>query len=300
MTLSFDSPQDDAAARAHIEEFAASAQRTETRSDAGAMVWHRWGEGRPLVLLHGGSGSWTHWIRTIPWFMGSRAVFVADLPGLGDSPDPPKPYTADSLAGIVAGGLDQLIDADTAVDVVGFSFGGIVAGHLAANDAERVRRLVIVGSPPFGLGSEGPANEVRAVDPTLDFDVAREQHRHNLELFMMADPRRVDPLALRIHHDNLRRSRLGSRKIARTGSLEEALGRVTCPLYGIWGEQDVTAFPDLASIRELFIGSDGAGCRAQAFDVLPGVGHWAAYEGTDDFNRLLELRLDESPLQVAR
>lgn len=293
MTMSVDSPQDDAAARAYIEQLAASAQRIETRSDAGAMVWHRWGEGQPLVLLHGGSGSWTHWIRTIPWFMGRRAVLVADLPGLGDSPDPPKPYTADSLAEIVASGLDQLIDVNTAVDLVGFSFGGIVAGHLAANFVKRVRRLVIVGSPPFGLGSAGPANEVRAVDPTLDLDVAREQHRHNLQLFMMADPLSVDPLALRVHHDNLRRSRLGSRKIARTGSLEEALGRITCPLFGIWGEQDVTAFPDLAAIRELFIGSGDAGCRAQAFDVLAGVGHWAAYEGADNFNRLLEQRLQE-------
>lgn len=289
MTTSLDSPLDDVAARAHIEQLAASAQRIETRSNAGAMVWHRWGEGRPLVLLHGGSGSWTHWIRTIPWFSDQRAVLVADLPGLGDSPDPPTPYTADSLAEIVADGVGQLIDADTAVDLVGFSFGGIVAGHLAANFAGRVRRLVIVGSPPFGLGSDGPANEVRAVDPTLDFDAAREQHRYNLQLFMMSDPLRVDALALRAHHDNLRRSRLGSRKIARTGSLEKALGRVSCPLYGIWGEDDVTAFPDLAAIRELFV----SGCGAQAFDVLPGVGHWAAYEGADNFNRLLERRLEE-------
>jgi pimeloyl-ACP methyl ester carboxylesterase len=291
--MSVDSPPDDVAARALIEQFAASAQRIETRSDAGAMVWHRWGKGRPLVLLHGGSGSWTHWIRTIPWFMDRRALLVADLPGLGDSPDPPKPYTGDSLAEIVADGVRQLTDANTAVDLAGFSFGGIVAGHMAANFAGLVRRLVIVGSPPFGLGSDGPANEVRAVDPTLDFDLASEQHRYNLQLFMMSDPLRVDPLALRVHHDNLRRSRLGSRKIARTGSLEEALGRVTCPWYGIWGEDDVTAFPDLAAIRELFIGSGEAGRRAQSFDVLPGVGHWAAYEGADDFNRLLEQRLEE-------
>jgi 2-hydroxy-6-oxonona-2,4-dienedioate hydrolase len=285
-----DSPQDDAAAQALVERFAVSADRVETRSDEGSMVWHRWGVGRPLVLLHGGSGSWTHWIRTIPWFMNERAVLVADLPGLGDSADPPEPYTADSLAEIVARSLGQLVDVDEAVDLVEFSFGGIVAGHLAANFAERVRRLVIVGSPPFGLGSDGPANQVTAVDPSLDFDAAREQHRRNLELLMIAEPGRVDPLALRIHHDNLRRSRLGSRKVARAGTLAEALGRVTCPLYGIWGEEDVTAHPSLASIRELFTSPEVA---ARTFDTLAGVGHWAAYEDADAFNRLLERHLNE-------
>lgn len=110
---------------------------------------------------------------------------------------------------------------------------------------------------------------------------------------MVADPGRIDPLALRIHHDNLLRSRLGSRKVARAATLEEALRRVTCPLFGIWGEKDVTAFPDLASIRELFIDPPDAGCQAQAFDVLPGVGHWAAYEAAEEFNRLLERRLNE-------
>ena len=24
-----------------------------------------WGEGRPLVLLHGGTGSWMHWVRNV-------------------------------------------------------------------------------------------------------------------------------------------------------------------------------------------------------------------------------------------
>jgi len=30
------------------------------------MVWRLWGAGAPVLLLHGGSGSWTHWLRNIP------------------------------------------------------------------------------------------------------------------------------------------------------------------------------------------------------------------------------------------
>jgi pimeloyl-ACP methyl ester carboxylesterase len=293
MALSFDPPRNDAEAQAYVQQLTSIAERVETHDEVGAMVWHRWGEGPPLVLLHGGSGSWTHWIRTIPAFMHERAVIAADLPGLGDSPDPPEPYNANTLAAIVARGLEQLVGVDAAVDLVGFSFGGIVAGHLAANDPGAVGRLVIVGSPPFGLVTDGPANEVRAVDPSLDLEAAAEQHRRNLQLLMIADPGRVDPLALRVHHDNLRRSRLRSRKVAREATLQDALRHVSCPLYGIWGEEDVTAHPDLASIRQFFTSAEVANGQSQAFDVMPGVGHWAAYEGADQFNQLLERRLSE-------
>jgi pimeloyl-ACP methyl ester carboxylesterase len=282
-----DAPQSDAEALAHIGKLVACARRFETRTAAGSMVWHGWGKGRPLVFLHGGSGSWTHWIRNIPYFMHDRHVLAGDLPGLGDSAEPQAPHSAQSLAGIVASGLEQLLPPATAVDLVGFSFGGIISGHMAAMSGAPVRKLVIVGSPPFGLGSTGPANQVVAVDPGLDFEQARALHRRNLERLMFADARRVDALALRVHHDNLRRARLRSRKIARTPTLAQALRRGCCELHGIWGREDVTIHPDLESIRELFTARCDAG-----FDLLPGVGHWAPYEAAGEFNRLLERRLD--------
>ncbi len=44
-----------------------------------------------MVLLHGGSGSWTHWIRNIPMLLAcGRQVWAQDLPGFGDSASPPS------------------------------------------------------------------------------------------------------------------------------------------------------------------------------------------------------------------
>ena len=274
----------DEQARDFIHQMESQARRIETEHENGGMVWHSWGDGPALVLLHGGSGSWTHWIRNIPHFAPRFRVVAGDLPGLGDSPSPVEPYTAESLSEIISAGLDVVVPDGADFDLVGFSFGGIVGGHIASLQAPRMRSLTIVGSPPFGLGSTGRAHDIWPVAPALGFDEAEDLHRRNLATFMIEDPARIDALAVRVHHDNLRRFRLRSRKIARTDTLAQAMRRAPCPFRGIWGSADVTAHPGVPEIEALFkeIQPD---CT---FDVFPGVGHWAAYEACDEFNALLD------------
>jgi len=50
---------------AFVRGVAAEARRVETPCGNGHMVWYLWGDGPPLALLHGGYGSWTHWIRNL-------------------------------------------------------------------------------------------------------------------------------------------------------------------------------------------------------------------------------------------
>ena len=76
----------------------AEAQRTESPCGDGSMVWRSWGEGPPLVLLHGASGSWTHWIRNVLPLARHHRVLAPDMPGYGESDAPPEPHTAESLA----------------------------------------------------------------------------------------------------------------------------------------------------------------------------------------------------------
>ena len=71
-----------------------------------AMVWHQWGEGPPLIMLHGGSGSWRHWALNIRFLAKHYTLYVGDLPGLGDSADPPIPFSVDDFPGSV----DQLAE----------------------------------------------------------------------------------------------------------------------------------------------------------------------------------------------
>ncbi|HEV2100696.1 MAG TPA: alpha/beta fold hydrolase, partial [Stellaceae bacterium] len=82
-----------AGTRDYVEGVAAEARRIETPCGDGAMAWRVWGSGPPLVLLHGGYGSWMHWIRNVLPLSRLFTVVACDLPGLGESATPPEPHT---------------------------------------------------------------------------------------------------------------------------------------------------------------------------------------------------------------
>ena len=94
-----------------LSPLAAAARVAETPCGSGSMVWRVWGEGAPLVLLHGGSGSWRHWARNIGPLGAGRMVITPDLPGLGDSAMPEGVSTPEGVAEILARGLDRILPA---------------------------------------------------------------------------------------------------------------------------------------------------------------------------------------------
>lgn len=270
-----------------------AARRIETPCDQGRMLWHTWGAGPALVLLHGGTGSWRHWVRNIPYFAPRRLVVAADLPGLGESDMPPRPDDPSDSAALLARGLDQVIGRETRYDLAGFSYGGVVGGCLAAQDRPRVRSLTIVGSGGIGL-PRGRTDLVKARH--LEGDARVAAHRTNLARLMIADPARIDDLALTIQDWNTRHSRLKSSPVSRGTFLRDALAAVCCQVNGIWGSRDAPSLPDIAA-REAALRALRPGLR---FRVIEGAGHWLAYEAADAFNATLDALLaDTAPLSNA-
>jgi pimeloyl-ACP methyl ester carboxylesterase len=106
---------------AFVRGVAAEARRVETPCGNGHMVWHVWGDGPPLALLHGGYGSWTHWIRNVIHLSRTFTVAAPDLPGLGESATPPEPHTAEGLASIVVEGLEVVFPELGGLHIAGFS-----------------------------------------------------------------------------------------------------------------------------------------------------------------------------------
>ncbi|HYP36657.1 MAG TPA: alpha/beta hydrolase [Stellaceae bacterium] len=264
-----------------VEGVAAEAQRIETPCGAGTMVWRVWGSGPPLILLHGGYGSWTHWIGNVLVLARRFTVIAPDLPGLGESSTPPEPHTAEGLAAIIVEGLDIVLSKDAAPHIAGFSFGGVLGGHVAAQLGDRLRALTLVGSNGLGLVRQPTA--LQRVPAGVSAEEALAVHRRNLGALMIADPAKIDELAVYIQSQNAPRGRVRSRRFSRADTLARALPLVKARLDGIWGARDATAYPHLDE-RARVLRSFQPGAR---FEVIAGAGHWVQYEAAEPFNPLL-------------
>jgi pimeloyl-ACP methyl ester carboxylesterase len=267
-----------------LDRIQQQATRHETPCGEGRMVWHLWdqsGGTAPVVLLfHGGAGSWRHWIRTIPALVPTYRVLVPDLPGLGESDFPPDGDDAFAIATIVADGADAIVGAETSYDVAGFSFGGTMAACVGALLGKRVRSVTIIGSS--GVGALRSAVNLEKVRH-LEGQERRDTHRTNLNRLMIANPAKIDDLALLIQDWNTVRSRLRTPAISRSGVIMRAIDQLQCPLNGMWGELDAPANPKgperAATLR--------AHCPDADVRLIPKTGHWAAYESADTVNAML-------------
>ena len=107
-------------------------------------VAHRPGSGRPLVLCNGIGASIDLLQPFVDALDPAIPVVRFDVPGVGGSPLPRRPYVFASLAAMMGSLLDQLRYRD--VDVLGISWGGGLAQQFAFQNPYRCRRLVLVST----------------------------------------------------------------------------------------------------------------------------------------------------------
>ncbi len=103
------------------------------------------GAGNPLLLING-IGATGDLFRPLRQHLDDRETIAFDAPGVGGSREPMYPPTMRSLAGTVAGLIDEL--GHDRVDVLGLSWGGALAQELARRHPHRVRRLVLAATLP--------------------------------------------------------------------------------------------------------------------------------------------------------
>jgi 2-hydroxy-6-oxonona-2,4-dienedioate hydrolase len=271
---------------ATVDAVARSARKVRTPCGEGSMVWRVWGAGEPLILFHGGSGSWTHWIRNIPELSRHHELWVADIPGLGDSSMPPKPWVPASIAQVVVAGLDQLFPSHVKLRMAGFSFGGQVAGLSAAILGDRVRALTLIGVAALGLRAD-PREPFAKQRPGMTPAETEAVFHQNLAVLMFADPANIDALAIHLQGENIKRARFRSRPFAATDNLARALEKVTASLKTIWGTCDIIARPSIETRLEILRRHH----PELEVRLIEGAGHWVAYEAAPQFNAaFLELQ----------
>ena len=268
---------------AWLNDIASRAKREETLCGGGVMVWHVWGEGIPIILLHGGHGAWNHWCRNVEFLSANGfKVMAADLPGLGLSDDPGPPYTSDGIAKIVHYGITRLVNEKELVHVVGFSFGSVIGAVVAEMLGPRLGSFNVVGAAGFGP-RERVADSMIKIHDGLSEDEKISAARNNMEWLMLADPNNVGELAIFMQLQNSGRARTLSRPISMTLRLLEALPNILAPINALWGDLDRTTMGSLENRMQMLKDE-----RPDAsIEVFNGVGHWTQFEAADRFNQWL-------------
>lgn len=102
------------------------------------------GEGKPLVLLHGGFGSVEMFGPNVDLLAAKNQVIGVDLQSHGRSPAADRPMRFEDMGDDIAA-LIRSLDLERAA-IMGFSLGGAVALRTAIQHPEVVERLVLVSA----------------------------------------------------------------------------------------------------------------------------------------------------------
>ena len=266
------------------ESLLATARIHHTPCGGGRLAWQQWSEpdaGPPLLLIHGGFGSWTHWLANIEGLRQKRELWSLDLPGLGASADIFRAARPTHFAAIIAKGIRMLLGSRP-YQLAAFSFGAMVAAELALDrDCERFAAIGAAGCAELHV--QVPLTPPPG--PTATAEAAASVHRDNLRALMFSPDFPIDELAVSLQANNLANARFNSRGLSRTSGFLDALPHIDAELVGIWGSEDATAggAAGIEARRRAF-SANGQNAR---FHVLEGVGHWAMYEAPEALNELL-------------
>jgi len=223
-----------------------SATDLETRT-LGSVRYHVGGEGEPLLLIHGLSGSTGNWVELLPDLVRRYRVIALDLPGHAGSGRLPRGASTADFAAVAVAVLEA--EAGQAL-VAGHSFGGLVALRLAQSRPELVRALLLVS--PAGIASATRVSQAVALASTTVRPgrlVAPFRHRYaertwyRRALFrpwFVSDAVALTPRAT-LGLLEAQREHTDTKTAARAMVADDPrrdLGGISCPAVVLWGARD--------------------------------------------------------------
>jgi pimeloyl-ACP methyl ester carboxylesterase len=212
-------------------------------TDQGIVHYEVIGRGRPVILLHGWLGSWGLWQETMAVLGRHYRTYALDFWGFGESGTKRDTYNVQDFVHLVGQFMEQLGIAQA--PLVGHSMGGTVSLSAAIQYPQRVRKVVVIGSPIQGT--------------SLSFLLKLFGRRpvawvvyHNLWALKLGfrllaplysrDPRWPDMMDRDIARVNLE-SFLLSIASLRCTDLRASLPKVGVPVLGMYGDRDVVVNP---------------------------------------------------------
>jgi 3-oxoadipate enol-lactonase len=114
--------------------------------DGCSLHYEEYGQGPPLLLLHGLGSSCRDWEYQIPVLAEQYRVIAMDMRGHGRSDKPRERYSIRGFAGDVEALIEHLNLGP--VHVIGLSMGGMIGFQLAVDQPHLLKSLCIVNSAP--------------------------------------------------------------------------------------------------------------------------------------------------------
>ena len=178
-----------------------------------SLHYNSYGNGEPLILLHGNGENSDYFVHQIDYFAASYHVFAVDTRGHGQSPRGTAPFTIRQFADDLQG-LMQEHNLEKAI-ILGFSDGANIAMSFALNYPERVRALILNAGNLNVWGLEASTRRKIAKRYIKAFFRSRNSEREKrileLQRLMIFDPN--------IHPKDLRAIRVPTLVIAGTEDL---------------------------------------------------------------------------------
>ena len=223
------------------------------------MYYETYGQGEPLVIIHGNGGSINNFLFQIPYFSAKYRVIIADSRAHGKSVD-----FGDSLSyEMMTDDLNALLDTLQVkqANVIGWSDGGINGLLLAIRHPDKVKKLAVTGA--------NLSPDAKAVDP-WGYQWAKGMN---------------DQADSMLRAGKLDKDLKNQRKIIHLLSYEPhislgQLSTIKCPTLVIGGDHDVI-LPEHTMLIARNI-------PQSYLWILPNSGHSTPVYYRDDFNRVVD------------
>ncbi len=247
-----------------------------------ATAYDVYGEGSPVILIHGLGLNRAMWQWQIPALEHQFQVISYDLLGHGESPKPAGPYTMEQM---IAQLDDLMIDLNISrAALIGFSLGGLINRAFALANPDKTAALVILNSAHARTEKQRDAidlriQQVKTSGPAATIDAALErwfsedfarrepQVLEQIRQWVMANDASVYPDLYRLLADGDK-------------GLETEISAIDCPALILTGEEDDGNSPEMTRQMAALMPNARA-------EILPGLRHMALAEDPTTVNAWL-------------